>query len=656
MDFSAIVIQSPNSGTADALKEEKVLAQMSVRRYIGAGNFGKMLLPLLGVGLMGMAPPAHAQTTLNVTNFGARGDAVWFFANTTSNSLVVTTTNQLSNSDIGKVIELFGAGPLGTSTNHQDLLAKITNIVNGTNLYVSQAAKATLNGCQGVYGHNNATNFQNCIDAAPSNSVINIPNGTYLIIGSSNFVDFAMSSPYLGFPSLVLHKGGLVFLGESEKSTILLGCGAWQNKGAYVLRGYMFQFIGPVTNNGPVIFDNLTIDGGVQIGDTGNGNFPASPATGDGWDNTHRPFQDFSGTPFFNTRIFRNLHVMRWRGEQFYNQIPWDTPLSTWAIVITNCIFSDGNATALNLSAGNLVDHCTFSNLNEVCEFYEGYATHPSTFQNCLVTNMFGALMAFNGALSNSVNPTKTIQSNVFYMTGQNGIQTTPAQNLIISSNIFVGNGGGTAIALGVAGYQGSAPNSNIIISLNYFTNVYFPIQVEGNGDNAVLNVQVLSNTATTGNSFAYGYGWSTNVIFRSNVATGFWFGLNSSLLTGQWYQDDLSNQFPPHGQTDTTGKTNFISYVYGMRQQVSAASPNSIWAIDDMHPLQIPANAALQITNTGNYSLSLYSSVNMFRAPVTLAAGQVAGYVWTNQVWVLLSAQRPAMDISLSITATNPP
>jgi hypothetical protein len=613
--------------------------QIVLRECMHAGSVGRVVFHLLGgvLTLALSAPLAQGQAaTLNVTNYGARGDAVWFSANTTSNSVLVTTTNQLSSADIGKVIELFGAGPLGTSTNHQDLLAVITNVVNATNLSISRVAGATTLACGGVYGHNNAANFQNCIDAAPSNSVINIPNGTYLIIGSSNFVDFSMSSPWLGFPSLVIRKGGLTFLGQSRTGTILLGCGAWQNKGPYVLRGYMFQFLPPVINNGPLVFDNLTLDGGVQVGDTGNGNFPASPATGDGWDNTHRAFQDFSGTPFFNTRIFRNLHVKRWRGEQFYSQIPWDTPLSTQAIAITNCTFSDGNATALNLSAGNIVDHCTFSNLNEVCEYYEGYATHESLFQNCFVTNMFGAMMAFNGSLSNSVNPTKIVTSNIFYMLGQNGIQTTPAQNMIISNNIFIGNGGGTAIALGVAGYQGSAPNSNIVISLNYFTNVYFPIQVEGSGNNAVLNVQVVSNTAITGNCFAYGYGWSTNVIFRGNAASGFWFGLNSSRLTGQWYQDDLSNQFPAYDQADTTGKTNTLGYVYGMRHRISASMTNSIWVIDDTHPAQIPPGAVLQITYAGNYPVPLYLSSTMSGSSIVLTTGLAVACQWTNGAWQL--------------------
>jgi hypothetical protein len=71
-----------------------------------------------------------AQTVLNVADFGAQGDARPIVVNTFSNSAVATTAPgfEVSGADVGKLIEIFGAGPLGTSTNHQDLLATITNV------------------------------------------------------------------------------------------------------------------------------------------------------------------------------------------------------------------------------------------------------------------------------------------------------------------------------------------------------------------------------------------------------------------------------------------------------------------------------------------------------------------------------------------------
>src|ERR1039458_1779411 len=85
----------------------------------------------------------QAQTNfLNVTDFGAQGDAAQFLVNTVSNSSVVTvqSTNQLSNGDVGKLILLFGAGPATTPTNNQDLIATITQVSDGTNITMSLPA------------------------------------------------------------------------------------------------------------------------------------------------------------------------------------------------------------------------------------------------------------------------------------------------------------------------------------------------------------------------------------------------------------------------------------------------------------------------------------------------------------------------------------
>src|ERR1022692_2351175 len=134
--------------------------------HIRAWTLGRVLFSLLlgwfTLTWRGTVAQAQPPTNLNITDFGAVGDAEWFFANTTSNSPIATTTNQLSTADIGKVIALFGAGPLGTSTIHQDFLATITNVENSTNIYMSSIAGATADGCQGVYGHDNTASFQAC--------------------------------------------------------------------------------------------------------------------------------------------------------------------------------------------------------------------------------------------------------------------------------------------------------------------------------------------------------------------------------------------------------------------------------------------------------------------------------------------------------------
>ena len=636
---------------------------MMIRSYIRLEGFGRLVLSLAIGWLVLIASISQAQTTLNVTNFGARGDAVQFLANTKSNSVVVTTTNHLSSSDIGKVIELFGAGPLGTSTNHQDLLAKIVNVVNATDLYLSSVAGATTTKCAGVYGTNNAASFQACINAAPSNTVINIPNGTYLIIGSQALdPNFVMANMFETHPSIVIQKGGLTLLGQSESGTVLLGCGAWRNKGSYAYRGYMFACQGPVTNNGPLIFDSLTMDGGVQQGLTGYHYWPARTSDGDGWDVTHDAVLDEGMPPLHFSKIFRNCHIMRWRGEQFKSVTSgWDCPPPGPAIVISNCVFSDGDATALNFSFSHVVDGCTFSNLDEIEEFYQGYATNASAMQNCFATNIVGALMAFNGSLSNSINPTYTFQNNLCYLTGgENGIQTAPVQNFIAYHNTFIGtSGGGDVFTLGTAGYQGSTNNGNIVLSDNIVTNCFYFMQVEGSGNNLVADVVVSNNTfygSGGGSGFAYGYGYGTNVTLTGNTIIGpVQFAVNSTSFTGQWYLDTSSDSFPAWSQADSTGKTNTITYATGMRQQIWANVANSVWIIDDTHPSQVPPGAILQVTSSGNYPAPLYSSASMSGPPVILTIGQTVTFNWSGTQWTNgLSEAVPTPIVGFHIESTT--
>src|SRR5580698_5262522 len=98
-------------------------------------------LAAFALGLLSFPLPGKA-ATLNVVNFGARGDAIQTLANTVSNSTIVTmaSTNQLSAADVGKLIELFGVGPATSPTNNQDLIAFIVSVANGTNVTISTPA------------------------------------------------------------------------------------------------------------------------------------------------------------------------------------------------------------------------------------------------------------------------------------------------------------------------------------------------------------------------------------------------------------------------------------------------------------------------------------------------------------------------------------
>lgn len=600
---------------------------------IPAGGFGRLVRSILIGAIMVFSQESiSAQTMLNVTNFGARGDAVQFWVNTTSNSVVVTTTNLLSSADIGKAIEVFNAGVPTSPTNCQDMVATITNVVNGTNIYISQPAQATLTNTFATYGHNNQTNFQAAIAACggSTNATINIPAGKYLFLTSAH----SGVSVYSG---IVLTGGGIHFVGEGI-NTILLSQGAWTLQGGAAWRGFLFTIHTPIINDFPVSFENLTLDGGVQQGNTSNHGFPASTQDGSGWDETHGAIELYGGAGnTFTHQTWTNVVFAHWRGEM----VKSNDGSTNGNLSIFNCAFTDGNATAINIFASLNISNCVFENLFQVGEYYQAYSTNKSYFQDNFVTNITGNGFAINGAITNHSIPSFNIVSNTFYFapTIWNGIETTPGQNIYITGNRFFNQI--HPIALGVAGYQGTAINSNIVVTFNTFSNCYYAVLVEGSGANLVADDQVNSNyfSGQGGNSaFAYGYGWSTNVSFKDNIAVNSPHGLDSTLLTGQWYKDDASNLFPPYPVNDNTGQTNVLSYNRGMNFTIRTVKTNSIFVIDDSHPQQIPQGAVMVIKYAGLPPTPLSSSSLIALAPVSMTNGYSAMFQWTNGVWKLIS------------------
>lgn len=285
-----------------------------------------------------------------------------------------------------------------------------------------------------------------------------------------------------------------------------------------------------------------------------------------------------------------------------------------------------------NFTFTHNITGCTFSNLFQVLEFYQAYCSNACYFQHNLIQHITGNTMAICGALTNSLNPPYNIVSNTFYLSGNFGILTTPAQNLFVTGNQFICTNTAAALGLGCAGYQGSAINSNIVVTGNRFMGLDNAVAILGSGRNRVADVQVLDNTATKVHLFASGYGWSTNVCFRGNTANA---GLGNSQLKGQWFLDDLSNAFPPWTVNGSAGKTNVITYAHGMRQLIETTKTNSFFALDDSQPEKIPPGAVLQITFTGKHPAQLYFSTARADASTTmLQNGATVICVWTNGGW----------------------
>jgi hypothetical protein len=600
--------------------------------------------------LFGLTPAAFGQTTLNITNFGAVGDAVRTWASTSSNSPVVWSTNITTSSDIGKVIELFGVGPYTSLTNNQDLVATITNVSNGTNWLITPPPSATSNNVQCTYGTQNAPAFQNCLNACTgTNTVIQVPPGAYLLVPPSVLnTNYVMSTGYDVAYAITNYGGGITLAGHFPSDTILLGSGAWTLKGPYVQRGTILCFAGPATNNYPLVFQNLTFDGGVFNGVQTNGlqpntAFPANAIDGSGWDTSHCALIDLGPLPLVSNRQFLDCHFIHWRGEMLKSITSFDSGLTA----LTNCWLVDGNADGFNLCwEPHIVSGCLFSNLFQAVEFYCGTMNSRSFFLNNMVTTMVNGCTIL-GALATYPSPGYTIQSNVFSSIGHYGVLLGPACNVNIIGNEFIGLS--ACVATDGSAYGGTDYNHDINVSSNLFNGSHVLVNIGGDGQDRLVNMTVQGNAIISDPYYlAYSWGWSSNVLFVSNNATASSMPLYSAGAEGQYFMDDISNIFPPFQDYDYVGQTNIVTYATGMRHEIWTAYTNSVYVVDDHFPLQLPPTARLVVTNTAKFPVPLYpSSTSPAGSPLQLSAGATVSFSWLNGRWISLPS--PPVDLRIS-------
>ena len=611
-----------------------------------AARRGLMLACLL---LGGWGIPSQAQTVTNVIDFGAVGDAVQFYVNTVSNSVVVTTTNQLSSADIGKTIEVFKVGvqTIGinsygvNSTNHLDLIATITNVVNGTNLYLSAVPQATLKNTFATYGTDNTTPIRKAIAASGTNAIINFPNGVFLCMPT-----FHNGADGYAMAAICLNRGGLHFVGSGN--TTLLARGAFRPEdfsiygwGTHPYRGYLFQVVAPVTNDYPITLEKLTLDGGVQQGNLDVHGIYVNETDGLGWDVGHSAwlcFDTSSGTDATAThQVFTNITVQHWRGEMF-KSIDQNR---NGNISIRNSVFRDGDATALNIYGSWDVNSNRFENLFQIAEYFQSYYTNTSYFQNNFVTNITGNGWAWNGALWTA--PAFIMQSNVFYFAGvgYNGILTTPGANIAILNNEIHCANYMTVFAIGTQGSQGSLANSNILISGN---SIYAPsvltaiLGFGGQGILGVTGLTVTNNTISAGEVqkvLSQGNGLAANVRFKNNAINGT--SAKFDISAGQpMVLIETNNTYTPVLLYGNTGTTNIISYGNGPLYPTKYVQTAANFVLDDSTPSQIPAGAYLKFDNSVNTQGSYYLVYpSRSRAScVTVTNGQMITFNWSGTAW----------------------
>ena len=592
------------------------------------------LLALVLIAFLGLK--LEAQQSLNVTNYGARGDAAWISVNCVSNSYKITSTNALSSADIGKAIEIFGGGPrYGSSYGAQDNLAYIMSVTSGTNIGLNRACQNTTNLTYAFYGTLCSTSFQACVNAS-SNSVINIPAGNYLMIPPALLdTNFVLAVTNYNQSAVTLYQYGQHFLGAGRTNTVLFGAGAYRaypfNGSALVNRGFLFYEPGGESNySGTLTFDSLTMDGGVAVG---NQNLNGSPAdyNGNGWDVTHGAILSGTTTPATNT-VFVNCNIQHWRGEMLKSTYDFQSANFTG---ITNCNFIDGDASALNWQIGShTVSSCLFSNVELVEEYEQHVGSLVSAFLNNTVTNCLSGL-TISGANTNYLPQAPyLVQSNYFNVTNW-GVNLSPAQNVSIVGNVF--NNSGYAVLSGGIGGQGNAPISNILILNNVATNTGGMLLVYAGGWYYLTNNTLIGS----GNvNFIAPYTYGPTYLYNNTASS---LGSASAVSCGGSLLplDDLSNKFPYYYAFDYGNDTNIISYTSGARHSIAVTQPGSKWLLDDLTPSQIPAGAEMVVTNyTGNTNLVVYLSATNPVFAVSVPAQSAFTSYWSTAAAVWLTNQ----------------
>jgi PKD repeat protein len=581
----------------------------------------------------------------------------------------------------------------------QDIICLITNVTDGTNLSLSIPCGYTMNAyC--VVGSNNGPAFQAAVNNATSildsgqatNVVISIPAGTYLMVSSNvlnpNYQMISISDTH---PALIISSGGIVLQGESATNTILMGCGAGMNHlvqgsltwispayAPYVpMRDTLIECRGPVANNQfPLVFQNLTMDGGLTNGAQGYNYWTIIQANGEGWDTTHHAVADWDGYISYQmnqVKEFTNCIFQHWRGEIC---ICWTDDITNALNDWENCQFLDGNATADNMYYGQKINNCVFNGVGKVMEYYQNNGwTNSSIMENCLVTNIAEVSgpanvhvdCALTGAVTNRTMPSFTFFNNQFYdNVGMELFSLNAAENIFFISNTF--DAAGPAINLTGIGQQPSDGTevwymTNIWVVGNSFS-CSSPLSI---GYSVVEDLMCSNNTGFT---VTASIGYATNNILSGNTGPpngGIYYDLGTGpgsppqgvIEGGQYFVDEPNNSWSMPGNDSIDGGDYFptdsiISYGNGPVHLLRNAG--GVFHLDDIHAGMNPVGATLQVyavTWTGLNITNFYTSSlgsGGVRLTITNNAPPVTFY-WNGAQWSIQSGNPP---ISFTASPTN--
>lgn len=649
-------------------------------------------------------------TNINVTSYGAVGNAQIYNAVCVSNSPLITLSATNLNFgypvQTGDVVQVFGVGPhLYSGTNllvdYQDIICYVTNVDHGTNVYINILPGVTTNIARCVIGTNCTTAFTLAINDASNivstglapSVILNIPPGMYLILPPSTLDPNAELNNINGATvsgesstAINISSGGITFngLGGSPTNTIIMACGAGMchaitsnpyNYQFYPVRGTTFIFQDPIQNyTQPLIFNNLTFDGGATNaswqGIVTNNFFPQFQENGYGWDvgnhlggdqiglfNTPSYLQTFQLKEFTNC-IFRN-----WKGEVL---ICFTGPATNATTGIYGCTVNNLTATFDNMYYGQSISNCLIMNLQKVVEYFQGnaFVTDPFMFFNNTVSNCYGNYaMVFNGSVVGTPPNNISLLNNFFYYTpGYNGpfnAGVTPSpigigngNNIVIGSNILTNGAGNNTIVFSGNLLQSNSAvanvTGNITITNNrdYGANTF--LIADGSGYFNVLAAYNLNCNV------AFGGGFITNIDAQFNTNCLF---TSASINSGNYILDETNNVAEGiniFGQGDgrnisANNQVAEMTYGYGRYHWIWQfwTQHNTGWYLDTN---LIPATAMMEITNSSGNSGKLYfdSSQTTF-TPIQPLGDFLVYWSTANHSWSLSPPTPPVIVTNLS-------
>jgi hypothetical protein len=648
--------------------------------------------------LLGFRNSGQAQISVNVTNYGAVGDAVQFYVNTTSDSALVTTTSQLSTNDIGKVIELFGVGLptsgigfFGNPTNaNQDMVTTISDVVNGTNIYLSYnqfyASNTnfqhrayypfkTATNVFATYGTDNGLAFSNAIAAAsaPTGTII-VPPGTYLIM--PEWVHYPIAIGY-GYAGILLNRGGIHFQG-SGTNTILLDRGAWLLDDHDVfgantpLRGGLMQCCSPVTSDYPMTLDGLVFDGGNPIGNDGHWAEAVNPVDGLGSGGENYAYlsaQSSGACPALTTLIITNCVFQNFHAET----VIAITPQTNQNYYVFNSTFQHINFQALNLNGGGIRSGNLFNDLNQICEEKQAFFTNTTWWVN----NIFSNTASFSVDVGATNAMPFYFSNNVYFVGGGysdgNAFILGASDIQIISNTISSTPGFTLSMVLGINNYGnvgGDDVSENITFANNSIvcTNtvgVFF-----GYGATPVNNICITNNTVSApqvGFIIEQSAGPVANVTVANNNFIGGVAGFNMSKGTPVTLFQ-TNNSYTPYQVIGNPGTTNLITYG-GNNQSTNRFSanragscyggylfptyyvaPGTRYILDDLSPTNIPNGATMTFDDSSNQngagaSYFIQPSTASALNTITVTDGEAVTFYWSGDAWT--ASNIPIIQVS---------